>query len=148
MPTDVQYDVVLCHSSKDQAVVRPLTERLRADGLTVWPVPPRHRSARGFGEWEIEPDGSVPAKIEAGLECSRVLACPDITLGRSGMLCMSAVAPGLNGVAVGLCTLWFRGRLRPGRRHVCLPSGGCNCVVGAAACSLRLAAPSGSRALP
>ena len=32
MPVDFQYDVFLSHSSKDKAVVRPLAERLRADG--------------------------------------------------------------------------------------------------------------------
>jgi hypothetical protein len=31
----------LSHSAKDKAVVRPLAERLRADGLKVW-----------FDEWE------------------------------------------------------------------------------------------------
>ena len=38
------YDVFLNHSAKDKAVVRPLAERLRADGVKVW-----------FGEWEIMP---------------------------------------------------------------------------------------------
>jgi len=33
MPDDFQYDVFLSHSAKDQAVVRPLAERLRADGV-------------------------------------------------------------------------------------------------------------------
>jgi hypothetical protein len=35
MPTsqDFQYDVFLSHSMKDKAVVRPLSERLRKDGL-------------------------------------------------------------------------------------------------------------------
>ena len=34
------YDVFLSHSAKDKPVVRPLAERLRADGLKVWPVRP------------------------------------------------------------------------------------------------------------
>jgi hypothetical protein len=38
-------------------VVRPLAERLRADGLKVW-----------LDEWEIKPGDSIPAKIEEGLE--------------------------------------------------------------------------------
>lgn len=29
------HDLFLCHSSKDKAVVRPLAERLRQDGLKV-----------------------------------------------------------------------------------------------------------------
>ena len=37
-----EYDVFLSHSTKDKAVVRPIAERLRADGLRVW-----------FDEWEI-----------------------------------------------------------------------------------------------
>lgn len=36
------YDVLLSHSSKDKAVVRPLAEWLWKDGLKVW-----------FDEWEI-----------------------------------------------------------------------------------------------
>ena len=42
MGQEFQYDVFLSHSSKDKAVVRPLAERLRQDGLKVW-----------FDEWEI-----------------------------------------------------------------------------------------------
>jgi hypothetical protein len=36
MPPGFQFDVFLSHSAKDKAVVRPLAERLRADGLKVW----------------------------------------------------------------------------------------------------------------
>ena len=36
MPDNFQYDVFLSHSAKDKAVVRPLAERLRADGVKVW----------------------------------------------------------------------------------------------------------------
>ena len=42
MPDDFQNDVFLSHSAKDKAVVRPLAERLRQDGLKVW-----------FDEWEF-----------------------------------------------------------------------------------------------
>ncbi len=42
MPGSFQYDVFLCHSAKDKAVLCPLAERLRKDGLKVW-----------FDEWEI-----------------------------------------------------------------------------------------------
>ena len=34
MPDEFQYDVFLSHSAKDKAVVRPLAERLRLNGLT------------------------------------------------------------------------------------------------------------------
>ena len=36
MPDEFQYDVFLSHSAKDKAVVRPLAERLRTDGVEVW----------------------------------------------------------------------------------------------------------------
>ena len=52
--------------------MRKVAERLRKDGLRVW-----------FDEWEIKPGASFPAKIEEGLEQSRVL-----------VLCMSANAFG------------------------------------------------------
>ena len=84
------HDVFLSHSSaKDMAVVRAASlsastgERagvrcrsfhsLRFDGFRLW-----------FDEWEIKPGDSIPAKIEEGLERSRVL-----------VLCMSANAFGL-----------------------------------------------------
>ena len=62
MLTEFQYDVFLSHSTKDKAVVRPLAERLRADGLQV-----------RFDEWVLKPGDSIPAKIEDGLEHSRAL---------------------------------------------------------------------------
>jgi LDH2 family malate/lactate/ureidoglycolate dehydrogenase len=36
MPSEFQFDVFLSHSAKDKAVMRPLAERLRRDGLKVW----------------------------------------------------------------------------------------------------------------
>jgi hypothetical protein len=72
MSESFQCDVFPSHSSKDKAVVRSLAERLRMDGLKVW-----------FDEWVIKPGDSIPAKIEEGLEHSRVL-----------VLCMSANAFG------------------------------------------------------
>jgi len=53
MPDHFQFDVFLSHSAKDRAVVRPLAERLRADGLKMW-----------FDEWVLEPADHIPAKIE------------------------------------------------------------------------------------
>src|ERR1035437_8625676 len=52
MPEHFSFDVFLSHSKKDEAVVRDVAERLRADGLRVW--------------WN---DGDV----EEGLAQSRVL---------------------------------------------------------------------------
>ena len=54
-------DVFLSHSAKDKSVVRPLAERLRGDGLKVWPVPPKPRGVGGFDEWDIKPGDSIPA---------------------------------------------------------------------------------------
>ena len=62
MPYEFPYDVFLSHSAQDQAVVRPLAERLRADGVKVW-----------FNEWVLKPGDSIErnqsktAKIEEGL---------------------------------------------------------------------------------
>ncbi len=66
MPEDFPYDVVLSHSAKDKAVVRPLAERLRADRVKVW-----------FDEWVLNPGDSIEsfqsktAKIEEGLALFR-----------------------------------------------------------------------------
>ena len=68
MADNFSYDVFLSHSSKDKAIVRAVAERLRNDGLNVW-----------FDEWVLKPGHNIPAKIEEGLERSRVL-----------LLCMSA----------------------------------------------------------
>jgi len=70
MADQFEYDVFLSHSSKDKAVVRPLAERLRADGLKVW-----------FDEWVLKPGNHLQKKIDDGLEESRVL-----------VLCMSEYA--------------------------------------------------------
>jgi hypothetical protein len=72
MSTDFQFDVFLSHSAKDKAVVRELAARLKKDGVRVW-----------LDEDQIKPGDSIPAKIEEGLEHSRVL-----------VLCMSANAFG------------------------------------------------------
>ncbi len=46
MPDDLPYDVFLSHSAQDKAVVRPLAERLRQDGLKLWLDEPKSRDAR------------------------------------------------------------------------------------------------------
>jgi hypothetical protein len=62
MPSESRYDVFLSHGAKDKAVVRPVMERLRADGLKVW-----------LDEWVLKPGDTIPAKIKEGLEHSCVL---------------------------------------------------------------------------
>ena len=68
-----QFDVFLSHSVKDKAVVRGVAERLRGGGLRVWldewEIPSGVRLAHRMGEGS----GVRAAKIEAGLEHSRVL---------------------------------------------------------------------------
>lgn len=95
MDAELLYDVFLSHSTKDKTVVRPLAERLRADGLRVW-----------FDEWEIRPGDSIPAKIEDGLEHSHVL-----------VFCMSANAFGSDWAQLESQTFRFRDPLNR-ERHL------------------------------
>src|SRR5262245_56087622 len=96
MADDFKYDVFLSHSAKDKAIVRPLAVRLRADGLRVW-----------LDDWEIRPGDSIPAKIEEGLEHSRVL-----------VLCMSANAFGSDWAQLEASTFRFRDPLNKERRFI------------------------------
>ena len=89
MPDEFQYDVFLSHSAEDKAVVRPLAERLL--------VAPRKHLKACFDEWVLKPGDSIPAKIEAGLEHSRVL-----------VLCMSAQAFGSDWAQLEAGTFRFR----------------------------------------
>ena len=96
MPDEFQYDVFPSHSAKDKAVVRPLAERLRADGVKVW-----------FDGWVLKLGDSIPAKIEEGLERSRVL-----------VLCMSANAFGSDWSQLEGHTFRFRDPLNKERRFL------------------------------
>ncbi len=95
MPNDFKYDVFLSHSAKDKPIVRELANRLKKDKLRVW-----------FDEWELKPGDSIPAKIEEGLEGSRVL-----------VLCMSANAFGSEWAQLEAGTFRFRDPLN---RERCL----------------------------
>jgi len=96
MPDEFTFDVFLSHSSKDKEVVRAVAERLKADGLRVW-----------LDDWEIRPGDSIPAKIEEGLEHSRVL-----------VLCMSANAFGSDWAQLEAGTFRFRDPLNKERRFI------------------------------
>jgi small GTP-binding protein len=96
MSDQFAFDAFLSHSSKDKAVVRSVAERLRADGLSVW-----------FDEWEIRPGDNILAKIEEGLERSRVL-----------VLCMSAHALGSDWAQLEASTFRFRDPLNKERRFI------------------------------
>src|SRR5262249_16957572 len=91
-----EFDVFLSHHSTDNAAVRAIAERLRADGIRVW-----------FDEWELKPGDHIPAKIEEGLEHSRVL-----------VLCMSSAATGSNWARLEEGTFRFRDPLNKDRRFV------------------------------
>ena len=96
MGDDFQFDVFLSHSAKDKAVVRPLAERLRQDGLKVW-----------FDEWVLKPGDNIPAKIDEGLEHSRKL-----------VLCMSANAFGSDWAQLEAGMFRFRDPLNQERRFL------------------------------
>ena len=55
MPDEFSHDVFLSHSAKDKAVVRPLAERLRADGVKVW-----------FDEWVVRPEVPLAHRMGEG----------------------------------------------------------------------------------
>src|ERR1044071_5750693 len=91
-----KYDVFLSHSSKDKPFARALAERLRADGLRVW-----------FDEGEIKAGDRIQAKIEEGLEQSRVL-----------VFFMSANAFGSDWAQLEAGTFRFRDPLNKERRFI------------------------------
>jgi hypothetical protein len=93
---DFEFDVFLSHSAKDKAIVRAIVERLRADGLRVW-----------FDEWVLKPGDSIPAKLEHGLEHSRVL-----------VLCMSGNAFRSDWAQMEAGTFRFRDPLNKERRFI------------------------------
>jgi hypothetical protein len=96
MSQQFTYDVFLSHSSKDKPVVRELAARMKKDGIRVW-----------LDEEQIKPGDSIPAKIEEGLERSRVL-----------VLCMSANAFGSDWAQLESGTFRFRDPLNKERRFI------------------------------
>ena len=105
MPDEFPYDVFLSHSAKDKTAVRPLAERLRADGVKVW-----------FDEWALKPGDSLSpgerarvraSQIEEGLEQLRVL-----------VLCISASAFGSDWAQLESGTFRFRDPLNKERRFL------------------------------
>jgi small GTP-binding protein len=92
----LEYDVFISHSRVDKMIVHAIAARLRDDGLKVW-----------LDEWVIKPGDSVPAKIDHGLEHSRVL-----------VLFMSANAFGSDWARLESYTFRFRDPLNTDRRFV------------------------------
>ena len=66
MADQFDYDVFLSHASEDKSAVRELAQRLKGDGLRVWPR--RMTASGGAGSAR-----SIPLAIELGLESSRTL---------------------------------------------------------------------------
>jgi hypothetical protein len=83
---DFPFDALLRQSAKDKAVVRPVAEQLRKDGLKVW-----------FDERVLKPGHSIPAKVEEELQHSRAL-----------VLCLSAQAFGADWAQFEAGTFRFR----------------------------------------
>jgi hypothetical protein len=96
MADEFQFDVFLSHTAQDKTVVRELAARLQRDGVCVW-----------LDEEQIKPGDSIPAKIEDGLEHSRVL-----------VLCMSANAFGSDWAQLEAGTFRFRDPLNRERRFI------------------------------
>jgi hypothetical protein len=90
------HDVFLSHSSRDKRVVCEIAEKLRRDGLQIW-----------FDEWEIQPGDNILAKVEEGLERSRVL-----------VLFMSANGFGSDWAQLESGTFRFRDPLNKERRFI------------------------------
>ena len=96
LSTDFEFDVFLSHSANDKAIVRRIAAQMRTDGVRVW-----------FDEWEIKPGDNIMAKVEAGLERSRVL-----------VLCMSVNAFGSDWAQLEAGTFRFRDPLNKERRFI------------------------------
>jgi len=90
------YDVFISYSSRDSAVVLPLAERLRSDGLEVW-----------FDSWKIQPGATIADEIQKGVEASRVL-----------LICMSDAYFASEWPALEAHTLPFRDSANAQRRLV------------------------------
>ena len=96
MPDESPYDAFLSHSAKDKAVVRPLAERLRADGVKVIP---RDKGGR--------------RKDESGFYPSSFIIHTSPTVLR-----MSANAFGSDWAQLGSGTFRFRDSLSKERRFL------------------------------
>ncbi len=107
MADQFNYDVFLSHSRRDRERVREIAERLRADGLRVWPGVFEPEVFEGDGE-SLRADDRQ-AQREAGLEQSRVQ-----------VLCLSAHAYGDEWAQLEAETFRFRDPLNQARRFLLL----------------------------
>lgn len=98
MSDSFAYDAFVSHSTKDRKVALALARRLAGDGLRVW-----------LEAWEIKAGEAARARIEDGLERSRVL-----------ILSMSADAAGAEWAGLEAGTFRFRDPLNQERRLLVL----------------------------
>ena len=96
MPQNFEFDVFVSYSRKDEAVVLELAQRLRNAGVRVW-----------LDQWEMQIGALNSAKIEYGLENSRLL-----------LLCISAHALGADWVLLESQSFRFRDPLNKERRLI------------------------------
>jgi hypothetical protein len=75
MPDEFQYDVFLSHSAKDNAVLRAVAKRLRADGLQVW-----------FDEWVLAKAKGEKRKSASELHPSAFILQPFLDAPIKGSL--------------------------------------------------------------
>ncbi len=94
MPDNFPYDVFLSHSAKDKAVVRPLAERLRADGVIH-----KAEGERMKDETELQPSSFLLHTFPS-------------------VLCMSANAFGSDWAQLESGTFRFRAPLNKERRFL------------------------------
>ena len=99
IPDEFPYDVFLSHSAQDKAVVRPLAERLRADGVSE-----KAEVKRLKDEIPLPPSYFIPHPFPSR---SRVL-----------VLCMSANAFGSDWAQLESGTFRFRNPLNKERRFL------------------------------
>ncbi|NJO37206.1 MAG: TIR domain-containing protein [Rhizobiales bacterium] len=90
------YDVFISYSSQDKAIVHPLAQRLKLDGVKVW-----------LDDWVLQPGDPISLKIQQGLEKSRVL-----------LMCISKAYFASNWTKLEHHTLLFRDPTNEQRRFV------------------------------
>ncbi len=95
-PEQFEFDVFVSYSHQDQATVLDLAQRLRDAGVGVW-----------LDQWEIQVGDSIPAKIEYGLEHSRLL-----------LLCISQHALEADWVTLESQSFRFRDPINTARRMI------------------------------
>lgn len=96
MTQQFKYDVFISYSSKDKNIIIYIAEQLDKDGIKVW-----------FDDWQLQPGDSIPAKIEDGLENSRLL-----------LMCYSKNAAGSDWSKLESYTYRFRDPLNKERRFL------------------------------